>query len=86
MEALYSSEISVDFNGLHSVVSQKIVLFITTAVRTSNPTCLKIGTNTSISAKPLITKPGVPSATADLDSLGRLRDLKTSKAEIGVKY
>jgi hypothetical protein len=25
------------FNGLHSVISQKIVLFITTAVRTSNP-------------------------------------------------
>jgi hypothetical protein len=26
------------FNGLHGVMSQKIVLFITTAVRTSNPT------------------------------------------------
>jgi hypothetical protein len=26
------------FNGLHGVISQKIVLFITTAVRTSNPT------------------------------------------------
>jgi hypothetical protein len=25
------------FNGLHGVVSQKIALFITTAVRTSNP-------------------------------------------------
>jgi hypothetical protein len=25
------------FNGLHGVISQKIVLFITTAVRTSNP-------------------------------------------------
>jgi hypothetical protein len=25
------------FNGLHSVISQKIVLFMTTAVRTSNP-------------------------------------------------
>jgi hypothetical protein len=26
------------FNGLHGVISQKTVLFITTAVRTSNPT------------------------------------------------
>jgi hypothetical protein len=26
------------FNGLHGVISQKIVLFITTAVRTSDPT------------------------------------------------
>jgi hypothetical protein len=26
------------FNGLHGVISQKIVLFITTAVRTLNPT------------------------------------------------
>jgi hypothetical protein len=26
------------FNGLHSVISQKIVLFIATAVRTSIPT------------------------------------------------
>jgi hypothetical protein len=28
------------FNGLHGVISQKIELFITTAVRTSNPTNL----------------------------------------------
>jgi hypothetical protein len=28
------------FNGLHGVISQEIVLFITTAVRTSNPTLL----------------------------------------------
>jgi hypothetical protein len=27
-----------DVSGLHGVISQKIVLFITTAVRTSNPT------------------------------------------------
>jgi hypothetical protein len=27
------------FNGLHGVIFQKIVPFITTAVRTSNPTC-----------------------------------------------
>jgi hypothetical protein len=31
------------FNGLHSVVSQKTVLFIITAVRTSNPAYLKFG-------------------------------------------
>jgi hypothetical protein len=29
-------------NGLHGVVSQKIELFITIAVRTSNPTCYYI--------------------------------------------
>jgi hypothetical protein len=28
------------FNGLHGVISQKIELFITTAVRTSNPTTI----------------------------------------------
>jgi hypothetical protein len=30
------------FNGLHGVISQKIVLFITTAVRTSNPESEKV--------------------------------------------
>jgi hypothetical protein len=30
------------FNGLHSVISRKIVFFITTAVRTSNPTTFVI--------------------------------------------
>jgi hypothetical protein len=30
------------FNGLHGVISQKIVLFITTAVRTSNPIILNV--------------------------------------------
>jgi hypothetical protein len=38
MEAICSSETSVDFNGLHGVISQKIELLITTALRTSNPT------------------------------------------------
>jgi hypothetical protein len=35
------------FNGLHDVISQKVVLFITTAVRTSNPTwkCPNYGPN-----------------------------------------
>jgi hypothetical protein len=28
-----------DFNGLHDIISQYIELFITTALRTSNPTC-----------------------------------------------
>jgi hypothetical protein len=27
-------------NGLHGLISQNMVLFITTAVRTSNPTCI----------------------------------------------
>jgi hypothetical protein len=31
-------KLRLTFNGLHGVISQKIVLFITTAVRTSNPT------------------------------------------------
>jgi hypothetical protein len=34
MEPICSSESSVDFNGLHGVISQKIELFITTALRT----------------------------------------------------
>jgi hypothetical protein len=37
MGAICSFETSVD-NGLQGVISQKMVLFITTAVRTSNPT------------------------------------------------
>jgi hypothetical protein len=28
----------VQLNGLHGVISQKMILFITTAVKTSNPT------------------------------------------------
>jgi hypothetical protein len=28
---------SVDFNGLYGIISQKIILLITTALRTSNP-------------------------------------------------
>jgi hypothetical protein len=38
MEAKCSSETSFHFNGLHGVTSQKIELFTTTVVRTSNPT------------------------------------------------
>jgi hypothetical protein len=42
MEAICSSEASLTFNGLCGVISQKIVLFITTAVRTSNITKLAL--------------------------------------------
>jgi hypothetical protein len=38
MVAACYSEISVIFNGLHGVISQKIEVFVTTAVRTSTPT------------------------------------------------
>jgi hypothetical protein len=42
MDAICFSETSVD-NVLHRVISQKMVLFITTAVRASNPAGLLIG-------------------------------------------
>jgi hypothetical protein len=32
-------------NGLHGVISQKMILFITTAVKTSNPTVSKFSNN-----------------------------------------
>jgi hypothetical protein len=38
IEAVYFSQMSVDFNGLHGFIFQKINLFITTAVRASDPT------------------------------------------------
>jgi hypothetical protein len=38
MGAICSFETSVTFTGLHGVISQMIELFITTVVRTSNPT------------------------------------------------
>jgi hypothetical protein len=39
MRVILSSETSVDFNGIHHVISQKKEVFISTAVRrTSNPT------------------------------------------------
>jgi hypothetical protein len=38
MEETCSSESQLIFNGLYGVISEKIILFITTAVRTSNPT------------------------------------------------
>jgi hypothetical protein len=37
-EALFYSEMPVIFNGLHDVISQKIKVFITTSLRTSNRT------------------------------------------------
>jgi hypothetical protein len=36
MEQMYSSETSVDFDQIHGVISHKIELYITTAVRTSD--------------------------------------------------
>jgi hypothetical protein len=39
MEAISSSETSVETqNGLHGVISQKMIILKTTAVKTSNPT------------------------------------------------
>jgi hypothetical protein len=37
MEKIYSSKSLWIFNGLHGVTSQKTELFITTAMRTTNP-------------------------------------------------
>jgi hypothetical protein len=42
MEATCFSEIRFTFNGLHGVISQKIELFITTAVRASDTAWLMI--------------------------------------------
>jgi hypothetical protein len=41
MEATYSPKSGLTFSRLHGIISQKIVLFITTAVRTSDPTFIK---------------------------------------------
>jgi hypothetical protein len=41
MEAICSSERLLTLNGLHGVISQKMILFITTAVKTSDPAYLK---------------------------------------------
>jgi hypothetical protein len=43
VEATCFSTVLVDFNGLHIVISQKIELFVTTAVRTLDPTQCKVG-------------------------------------------
>jgi hypothetical protein len=37
MEAMYFSEMSVDFTGLHSIITQNIEFFVISAVRASNP-------------------------------------------------
>jgi hypothetical protein len=34
----WQAELRLTLNGLHGVISQKMILFITTAVKTSNPT------------------------------------------------
>jgi hypothetical protein len=44
MEAIGSSETSVA-TQLHGVISQKMILFITTAVKTSNPTKQRLMVN-----------------------------------------
>jgi hypothetical protein len=45
MEVICSSEHWLIFNGLHGVISQMIILFITTTERTLNPTSVVTGCN-----------------------------------------
>jgi hypothetical protein len=42
MEAICSSETFVHFRQLHDVISQKIVLFTSTSVKTSSPSSKEI--------------------------------------------
>jgi hypothetical protein len=44
MEAICSPKRRLTLNGLHGVIPQKILLFITSAVRTSNPTNCTVST------------------------------------------
>jgi hypothetical protein len=37
MEAIFPPKPRLKLSGLHGVISQKMILFITTAVKTSNP-------------------------------------------------
>jgi hypothetical protein len=37
MEGYAPPKRGLKFNGLHGVISQKMILFVTTAVKTSNP-------------------------------------------------
>jgi hypothetical protein len=41
IEVYFPPKRRLTFNGLHGVISQKVVLFITIAVRTSNPIYIK---------------------------------------------
>jgi hypothetical protein len=43
MNAIYPPKRRLTYNGLHDVVSQKTVLFVTTPVRTSNPAYFRFG-------------------------------------------
>lgn len=42
IDVAYSSETSLPFNGVHGVTSQKIISFIITAVKASNPTAAEL--------------------------------------------
>jgi hypothetical protein len=45
---MFLRNVALTFRGLHSIISQTAKLFITTAVRTSNPTCVfRIGVHVS---------------------------------------
>jgi hypothetical protein len=45
MESICSPKLPLTFNGLYGVTFQKTVLFITTGVRTSNPTKIYVTLN-----------------------------------------
>jgi hypothetical protein len=42
MEAIFPPKRQLIFNGLHGVISQKILIFVTTAVRPSNRACCSL--------------------------------------------
>jgi hypothetical protein len=65
VQAVCSSETSVDFNGLHGVISQKLELFITAAVRTSNPTSMHTYTALKCVIETKNRIKGVPTQTVD---------------------
>jgi hypothetical protein len=70
------SESRLTFKGLHGVISQKRVLFITTALRTSNPTCQSTVFTVTASQilslstrpKPAASKRGRPEGTASVNT------------------
>jgi hypothetical protein len=45
MEVICSPECRLKLSGLHGIISQKMILFIITAVKTSNPTELTLVTD-----------------------------------------
>jgi hypothetical protein len=52
------------FNGLHNIISQKIELFITTPVRTSNPAIRRGAPNISYASKITVEIAALPSVTS----------------------